>query len=405
MDDTRKLSMHPLTFLPDVEGVSIGRYGTDTFAVFPEDGAELVRKLYEGMTIGEATRWYEETYQEELDMNDFLDTLRELTFLNESDEAQTAPALGAHQPVKFQALGKWMFSPVAWVLYAAIVLTSIAFMWNYPELRPQRNHIFFSDYATLVILGLFIGQMPGILFHESMHLLAGRRLGLPTKMSVGRRMYLLVFQSSMPGIYGLPRRKRYLPFLAGMLGDVVYFSFLVIVGGLMLKTMGHLNLFASYCLALSFTTILRFIWQFYFHLQTDIYYVIVTMLGCVNLQQTSREYLRNAWYRLIRKPHKQIDPAQWVERDLQVARWYGPMFALGYGLFLFIAIFVMLPIAYGFLSNVFRNLFGESTPHFWDSVAFVAVNGLQYGTVLWIFLRERKQRRRQRTKPPITQGG
>src|SRR6478735_8118872 len=81
--DQRKIHLHPLTFLPDSEGVSIGRFGTDTFAVFPEDGAELIKQLQAGLTVGEAARWYQETYHEELDMGDFLEILRDLTFVIE----------------------------------------------------------------------------------------------------------------------------------------------------------------------------------------------------------------------------------------------------------------------------------------------------------------------------------
>jgi hypothetical protein len=372
--------------------------------VFPEDGAELLKRLAEGMTIGDATRWYRETYQEDLDMDDFLETLRELDYLREDGaEAETTDA--ANAKLRGQTLGRWMFSPPAFVLYAGLFAVSLVMMYAYPELRPHRNHIFFTEYATVVILGLFLGQFPGILFHESMHILAGRRLGLPTKMSVGRRMYILVFQASMPGIHGLPRRQRYLPFLAGMMGDVIWFSLLVLSAGLTIVLTGELNLFAKFCTALSFTTILRFVWQFYFHLQTDIYYVIVTVLGCVNLQQTAREYLRNFWWRLIGASHKAVDPSTWAERDAQVARWYAPLYAIGYSLMILLLIFVMLPVAYRFLSGVFWNLLHGTSAHMWDSLVFVLVNGINYGVVIWVYLRERRARRLQKNQSTIVQGG
>lgn len=387
VDDQRKIALHPLTFLPDREGVSIGKFGTDSFAVFPEDGAELVRRLQAGLTVGEAARWYKETYQEDLDMDDFLEILRDLEFLREEAGEQALPA------VRGQALGRWAFSPPAWLLYAVLIGTGAALLWLHPELRPARSHIFFSEYATLVMLGLFLGQAPGILFHEAMHMLAGRRLGLPSKLSIGRRMYMLVFQASMPGIAGLPHKVRYLPFLSGMFGDLLYFSLLVILAGGTLIVTGELNLFARLCLALSFTTILRFIWQFYFHLQTDIYYVIVTVLRCVNLQETTRQYIGNLWHRLTGARHKMTDPARWAERDAQVARWYGPFYVAGYALFAGVFLFVMLPIAYQFLSQVIGNLLDGEAAGRWDSVLFIVINGIQYGAVAWLYLRERKARR------------
>ncbi|KEO81245.1 hypothetical protein [Tumebacillus flagellatus] len=412
MDDQleqRIIHLHPLTFLPDAAGVSIGRFGTDTFAVFPEDGAELIKQLQAGLTVGEAARWYEETYQEELDMEDFLEILRDLTFIMAITEGAAPLANDLATPrtdnstLRGQAFGKWAFSPVAWVLYAALIGAGIAFLWKFPELRPARKHIFFTDYSTLVVVGVFLGQMPGILFHESMHWLAGRRLGLPTKLSVGRRMYMLVFQTSMPGIAGLPRKLRYLPFLAGMFGDVMFFSALVLLAGVALIYTGETNFFVKFCLALSFTTMLRFVWQFYFHLQTDIYYVIVTMLGCVNLQQTTRQIIANFWYRLIRAEHKQHDPSQWAEQDVKAARFYGPVFVFGYTVFLVMLIFIMLPIGFNFMVTVVMNLVHGSIDKMLDSLVFMVINGVQYGTVIWLFVRERFVRHRRQKS--IVQGG
>ncbi|MBL0385048.1 hypothetical protein JJB07_00190 [Tumebacillus sp. ITR2] len=407
--DQRKIHLHPLTFLPDSEGVSIGRFGTDTFAVFPEDGAELIKQLQAGLTVGEAARWYQETYHEELDMGDFLEILRDLTFVIEEPEGgdlhtnDPATSRSDSSPLRGQTLGKWAFTPVAWILYAVLIGAGVAFLWKYPELRPARKHVFFTDYTTAIILGLFVGQMLGILVHESMHLLAGRRLGLPSKLSVGRRMYMLVFQTSMPGIAGLPRKVRYLPFLSGMFGDVLFFSALVLLAGITQILTGELNLFARFCLALSFTTILRFLWQFYFHLQTDIYYVIVTILGCVNLQETARQKIANVWYRLIRADHKMHDPSRWAETDTKVARWYGPVYSVGYVFFLYVLVFVMFPIAYKFLSTVFMNLLHGSTDKMLDSVLFIVFNGIQYGVVVWLYVRGRLTRRR--SQKSIVQGG
>lgn len=391
MDEQRKIFLHSLTFLPDGEGVSIGRFGTDTFALFPEDGAALVRQLQAGLTVGEAARWYKQTYQEDLDMDDFLEILRDLTFLKEDGEApETVPVTGTAEAVRGHRAGRWAFSPLAWVLYVLVIVAAGTFLWSVPELRPARHHVFYSEYSTFVIFGLFLGILPGVLFHETMHMLAGWRLGLPSKLSVGRRMFFLVFESSMPGMAGLPRKVRYLPILSGMFGDVLYFSVMVILAGVTLTQTGELNLFARFCLAVAFTTVLRFIWQFYFHLQTDIYYAIVTVLGCVNLQQTTRQYLGNFWYRLIGAAHKRTDPAGWTERDAQVARWYGPLYAAGYALFVLMFLFVIVPILYRLLSNVVGNLLHGSTLYIWDSLVVIAVVGVQYGTVGWLFVRERR---------------
>lgn len=397
MNNNQTIQFHPLTFVPESEGICIGRFGTDEYAVFPEDGAALIQKLQEGMTIGEATSWYQETYQEELDMADFLETLRELTFIRDQmDDTEVTEVIG-------KRWGQIAFSPLAWLMYGVIFGGALWMMFLFPQLRPERNNIFFSEYSTLIIVGLFLGQMPGILFHESMHMLAGRKFGIPSKLSIGRRMYILVFQASMPGIWGLPRHMRYLPFLSGMLGDLLWFSILVITAGLFLLFTGHLPLFAAFCNALAFMTLLRFFWQFYFHLQTDIYYVMITLLGCINLQETTREYLKNSWYKLIGAHHKMFDESKWSERDRTVAKWYSIFYVVGWLFMVFILIY-MIPVAIRFLTNVYVHLVYGEDANFWDSVIFLLINGIQYGIVLVLYLKERKNRK-QRSHVTLTQEG
>ncbi|NTU21244.1 hypothetical protein HPY28_13020 [Brevibacillus sp. HB1.2] len=387
MNENRVIQLHPLTFLEDKQGVLIGRFGTDTFAVFPEDGAALVRKLQEGMGVAEAHSWYQDTYHDEVDMDDFLQTLRDLTFICDVEEKETKP-----QKVSGQWLGKLAFSPLGWLIYVAIITCALWLLYQYPQIRPGRLSILFSEYAMVVFLGMTIGQIPGILFHEWMHMLAGRRLGIPSELSIGRRMYFLVFTSSMPGIWGFPKRKRVLPFLVGMFGDILWYSLLVIVAGAIWINTGEKTIIAAYCMGLAFTTLLRFFWQFYFHLQTDIYYLMITMLGCVNLQEATRSYLKNIWYGLIGKKNKMVDMSKYTERDHQVARWYSFFYATGWMMMTGMMLY-MVPVAIQLLTNIFLSIFTGEDMKFWDSVVFLSITGVQYGIVFYLYLKERRNKR------------
>lgn len=388
MIDNRIVLLHPLTFIQEEEGVNIGRFGTDTFAVFPEEGAEIIRLLQNGMTIAEVSRWYQEKYKEELDIQDFLNTLRELTFLREEQEDASGLL-----PVKGQKLGAWMFSPAAWIIYAGLFALAMWMMIQMPSLVPHREQVYFSPMVTLVMLGLFIGQVPGILLHESMHMLAARRIGIPSKLGIGRRMYIFVFEASMPGIWGVPRRQRYLPLMAGMLGDIIWFSILVVSAGFIIQIEGQATFISLFFSALAFSTVLRFIWQFYFYLRTDIYYLIITFFGCINLEQTTKQYLSNAWFRLRGQTDKLVDEANWYFRDRQVARWYSFVYAAGWVLMVGLLLY-MLPIIVKILWNTFHELLYGANLQFWDSVTFLGINTLQYGLVLYIYLKERKTRKR-----------
>ena len=80
-----------------------------------------------------------------------------------------------------------------------------------PELVPSYHDLFFTRYMTVLELVTFLGQFPLILLHELAHALAGRRLGLRTRLSIDRRMYYVVFVTELDGLVTVPRRKRNLP--------------------------------------------------------------------------------------------------------------------------------------------------------------------------------------------------
>lgn len=389
------LAFHPLTFVSDPPDVIVGRKDIDSYAAFPEDGAELLKQLQTGKNLEEAATWYEERYGEAINMDDFLETLHDLQFLREDGEEE--PATAAKPSSAFwQWLGRAIFSPLAWLAYTAIFAYCLSLILRFPYLRPNYTDIFFTPYLVILELGLFLGQFPGILFHESFHMLAGQRLGLPSRLSIGRRLYFIVFETNLDGLWSVPRKARYLPFFAGMVGDLLWFSLLTIVASWFSSPAHPSSLVSAFLLATAFSTLLRFIWQFYFYLQTDIYYVFTTFFHCVDLQQTTQQYIWNRIYRLLGWTHKIHDEEAWHPRDKQVARWYGFFFAAGYIFSLGTLALVGLPAAVRIFTGIIQHLLSHATLDigFWDTCVFLLLNALQVAVLAWIFLREHRARRK-----------
>ena len=195
-----------------------------------------------------------------------------------------------------------MFSPAGAVGLAAALIAAAVAMLESPDLVPGYHDLFFTHYMTVLELVTFLGQFPLILLHETAHALAGRRLGLRTRLSVDRRLYYVVFVTEMDGLVTVPRRKRYVPMLAGMLTDLLVLAALILVADVTRRPGGALSLAGGVALAFAYMTLLRLAWQFFFYLQTDLYYVIVTVLGCVDLQGTARRVLRARLGRALRRP-------------------------------------------------------------------------------------------------------
>ncbi|MFI0792096.1 hypothetical protein ACH4OY_05240 [Micromonospora rubida] len=394
---TTRLEFHPLTYVPERDGVTVGRIDAASFAVLPEDGVALLRRLADGMPVGEAEQWYRRTFGEPVDMDDFVDTLRELGFIRADGEPPARPP-----EVRFRRLGRAAFSPLAWAAYALIVIAAAVAMVSRPELRPHARNVFFVPSLLAVQLGLALCQSPGILWHEWYHLLAARRLGLPTKMRVGRRLYYAVVETELDALLTVPARQRYLPMLAGLLADAVLFGALVLVAWAGLSD--GLSWPGRLALAVAYTVLLRMSWQFYVFLRTDLYYVATTALGCTNLHEVSRAWLRDrfAWLPWVRPSEEPQD--DWSPRDRQLAPWFALITCGGVVALLVTVTLWTAPLVLEFASRVVSALVNGSPtgPGFWDSIGSLLL--VAFEIVLLPLLAGRTRRRAAPAPDPATAG-
>ena len=349
--------LHPLTYLEEGDDVTVGRADIDSYGVFPRDGAELVRRLEQGSSPSQAARWYEEQYGETVDVAEFLEVLGELDLLVPPGE--TAAVV---EEVRWRRLGSALFSPAAWVVYGVIVAAAVVTMVRDHSLIPRYQHIFFTRSSlTILTLGIVLGQVPWMLLHEAFHALAGRRLGLNSKLSIGRRFYYVVFVTSLDGLVAVPRRKRYLPMLAGMVLDVLAVSSLTLGAAALSSSSGAGAFFYKLFLSMAFGVVIRLAWQFYFFLRTDLFFLASTVLGCNDLQGASREHLSNRVKRLLRRRSSVSSMDEWTARDVGVARWYSWLMVTGYSLLIFMVATVMAPTAYRIIEIVVHKLRDQRT--------------------------------------------
>ena len=385
-DLDRPLLLKPLVYLQEGDEVTIGSPDVESYAVFPADGAALVRMLADGITPRQAAARHEESYGESVDMPDLLSALEELGFVQDGTST-AAPA-----PVRWQRLGRIVFSRPAWLCYAILTALSIVAMARHPELAPHRSVLFFTSSYTAISLVLFLGQMPFLALHEGFHALAGRRLGLRSSFSVSRRLIYVVFETSLPGLVAVPRRRRYLPILAGMVADVLAMAVLTLVAAAVREPDGALPLAGRVCLALAFAVMLRLLWQLFFYLRTDVYVMLTTVLGCTDLHGAAADVLRNAVRR--RTGRTALDLSVHSATDLRVARWYAWLLPVGYALTLASFAIVLVPSAYQMMAGLFGRLRnGSSLSGILDSATLVALLLAQLLAVAFMALRDRRARR------------
>ncbi|MDH6108367.1 hypothetical protein P3T36_003988 [Kitasatospora sp. MAP12-15] len=382
--------LHRLTMVAEDEGVMVGRPDIASYAMFPEEGAQALRMLDSGQPVAGVAAWYEQTCGEPLDVEDFLEALEELQFL--LPEGEEAPV---QAPLRWRRLGRWTFSWPAWLCYGALTVAALVAMVRHSWLRPSYHDVFFTEHLALIPITLTVVQIPCILLHEGYHALSGRRLGLPSRLTISRRMYYLVAETQLDSLFSVPRRRRYLPFLAGMLSDAVLMAGLTLLA-LLLRGPGVPAWCPALCLAVSFTCVMRMIWQFMFYLRTDLYYVLTNALRCSELHDATRFYLRTRFQRLLgRTPSEPDADADWTERDRAMARVYAPFLVAGYGFSLGSLLWAGIPTTVHFCTLIidrFRGS-GTATTGILDAVSFVGLTSLQFGLLLYVAVRDRRARK------------
>lgn len=389
------VAMHALVFQTDGDEVTVGRRDIDSYGVFPAEGAELIRRLAAGATPREAADWYHATYGEQVDVLDFLLALDELGFVRAPGE----PAAGEVPWVRWQGLGRAAFSPLAALGYGVLLTWAVVAMVRSPDLAPNFHSLYFSNSAMALVIVLIVGQIPGLLLHEAFHALGGRRLGLRTSLSVSYRLYYVVFETSLDGLVTVPRKKRFLPILAGMLADLLWVAVLTLAADFFRTADGSLTTTGQVLLTVAYVTILRFGWQVYIYLRTDLYALVSVVTGCVDLDSTARKALRNRFDRL-RGREARYDEASWHPADRSAAKWYMWLLLIGStGMIVWLSLEVV-PVIYHLFSMVLGRFAADSNAtmaQLADSVAFMIVASVQFSVVVWVVLRER--RRRTQTRP------
>ena len=390
--------LQPLTYVNEGEEVLVGRPDTGSYGVFPPEGADLLRSLEAGATLESAARqWHERTGQT-FDMADFLAIIVDLGFVVGEDDA-----LAQRPQVRWQRLARAVFSPAAWLVYVAAVAGGLIAMVMDRDVRPGYGNIFFTSHIAFIPVALALSQIPLLLLHEAFHALAARRLGLPSTLGIGRRFYYLVAETRLNSLYSVPRRRRYLPFLAGSLIDatgVGIFTLLSVAG----RHWGAPSWLSGLALALAFSGVLRISWECLFYLQTDYYFVINTAAGCSDLHGAAQQRLRGWRQAVLRKAGLRTarlrraaeeGDGDWSDRDLAAARWYAPLMVAGYGVSLATLLLVGLPTAIRFWSIVVHRFSGshQSVGVIVDTIFFILLSLIEFGLLGYVTVRDLRRRR------------
>ncbi len=284
------VTLHPLAIRPEDDQYIVGHIETGEFVALPEVGVQVITMFQHGASIGEVQSQLRAEYEAEVDIDGFVASLVDLGFVKELDGHPLGP--GKVQQPNLSWLKahhvRWLFSWPLKITYIILLLAAGLTLISHLELLPHYQDFFWSSATSVVILVNTAMYITVLVLHELSHLVAARSLGVPAHFGLGTRLYSLVAQTDVTGLWAVPRQQRYRVYLAGIALDLLVASV-----ALLLVSYVPLPVLAENILkALVLGEVISLLWQLQVFMRTDVYFVLMDLLRCHNLFEDSLAYLR-----------------------------------------------------------------------------------------------------------------
>jgi putative peptide zinc metalloprotease protein len=340
-----RIRLHDLASRPDGEDWIVGRVATGEFVGLPAEAMTFLGALRDGGTVVAAKRQTELVHGEDIDALDFISDLIGLGFVATVDdeviteEQPRAPSLPCLRPHHVS----WLFRVPALVAVGSLIVagTVVSAISGFPG---YRAFFALANPGLTLALVAVIG-MATIALHEFSHLAAARAAGVYGWFGWGSRLWFLVAQTSVPGLWMASQGVRLRVFLAGMTCDLMVFSACAIGAASTSTASSAHRVLELICLI----TLIGVMEQFLFFMRTDVYLVVQELTGCKNLFGDATEYLRYLARRTVRGASaSQPDPlAELPSAERRPVRLYAAIMIAGCAVMVLVSAFYGLPVEIG----------------------------------------------------------
>jgi putative peptide zinc metalloprotease protein len=374
------VTVRPFTRQPEGEEVVIGNLDTGMFLSLPQEAVELLDLLAQSKSVGEVSDLYLQKTGETPDLEDLLNHLQTKGIVEPEDSGFA----GAEQTIRRvretkyhfsgfpQSIAKLLFGRLVLTCNAALIALAVAAILRYHSLMPVPMDLVFYEKRALSWTILMAFTYAGIFLHELAHLIGARSVGVNSRMGISHRLWYLVAETDLTGLWSVPRNQRYLPMLAGMIVDAGVASLIVLslFGGH--QHLFYLSPFTLHLLrAMVFTNLMRILWEFFLFVRTDLYFVAVTYLNCRNLLVDTRVFLRNQLARVTSLIHP-VDQSDIPPAEQRAIRSYAALYLAGRAWAFATLFWVTIPVFLGYWGSLipaFRMGYSANPSNFLDALA------------------------------------
>jgi putative peptide zinc metalloprotease protein len=370
--------------------VTIGDMDRQVFLTIPTEALVILDGLAEGSTVAEAADEYQSRYGEVPDIEDFLEALESAGFVSIATAGElgrpastgAVPQVGWLTPSRARRLSQ----PAVIVACGVLVAVAAVLVATDPATVPGPDVLVFKHHLAAISAAMFAFAMAGVAIHELAHLTAARAAGVQARIGLSHRLWIVVAETDMSGIWLAPKRARYLAFLAGPLVDAA--SAAILVAAIWARRHGLISLtpfeaqIVGACLLLY---LLRLLWQCFFFVRTDFYFVVAAACNCKNLLVDTQDFLHNRFARVTRS-QRIIDQSAVPAAEMRIVRWYSLVWLIGRAAAFFSLFVVTLPVMWRYGVALAPVLVGRHSSYsLLDAVVFgvltISLEGA--GLVMW----------------------
>jgi putative peptide zinc metalloprotease protein len=388
---TSHIKLVPIEIRKDKKNFIVEDQRSGEFYEMPEICIDAIKMLGNGESLGNTEKILKERYpEEEVDTLDFASQLVELRLVDEVDGVKIDQTVHIRE-VKWgfewisPKVGKLFFNKLSMILYTLLFITNTILLIFYPELFPQYKDLFIFRVMALNIPAWIIISIFLLLIHEFGHILAVRACGQQTKLGVGHRLFLIVFETDMSSIWKLPVKDRNRLYLAGICFDIVCLFF-ILIAQLLFPEAPKILLGILHVMVLDI--FIRMVYQCCVYMKTDLYLVIENSSGCYNLMENAKQLIRKRLPFIKGSKTKEVI----FEGERKIVGMYSIFYFVGVFLTIFLYVFFYIPqLGYAIRKTLPGLAYPPTNLNFWDALLFLMQMLVTFSILLFSWRKKYKK--------------
>lgn len=405
------IKFHDLSvgFLPDEQKhVAIVRTDTDKALRVDQAVIQIYNILLYGKTVKETAELVnrpEEDVVKLMRLFDHVGFIREIDGIALEDNTPKIKPWFVNVPRKYF---KFVIRKEVVGVILATIFIGIGIAITMPQYYPNYKQFFFTERRLIVLLSILGMETVLVLIHEFAHFFTTKAVGGEASMSISYRAIYLVAETKSYHLSLVPKLKRYIVYLAGMVIDAFIAATCYILLYLnSTKVINLSDLIESLLLVVILLEIKSITWQLNVAIRTDMYNLLSDALNHRHLRENTKKFL-NFKVRVIKELWKTFSnpfslsvptlnsQLQFFREDeMKQIKTYSKFLIFGF-IFIYIHfVFFIIPRDIQLVSNAFVNakeaLFGNNLADFLEGFVIIFLLLLQYIMLTYAIIKNKSQ--------------